>query len=210
MSSIDSESYKHSKHNPLFRCWHEMMRRCHNPKSRDNRHYGGRGIIVTASWHTFSNFVDDMGPMFQRGLTIEREDNNGEYSLSNCRWATMSEQCNNRRTSHYLTNPHTGEIKSITEWARIYCLSRNTITSRIRLGYVNFDVLMARKLPRWNEIRLTHPRTGERLSISAWEREFGINSGTAIKRWMSGKRSFGEIFHQGDLRVAEAARRVMD
>lgn len=65
--------------------------------SKDNyRYYGGRGIEVCKHWYEFENFLADMGERTP-GLTLDRIDPNGNYELSNCRWATAAEQGRNKR-----------------------------------------------------------------------------------------------------------------
>ena len=127
----------------LYRAWSGMMRRCYAAHAKDYRYYGGRGIAVHQPWRDFILFRQDMMASFQPGLTLDRIDVNGPYAPENCRWVDQQAQCNNRRSNHLLTNPHTGETKTLTEWARLYGISRNTVTSRIRLGYHTFEMLIA-------------------------------------------------------------------
>lgn len=81
-----------------YRVWINIKSRCTNHKHPQWKDYGGRGIKMCDRWlSSFENFYTDMGKRLNNKLSIDRINNDGNYELKNCRWATSKEQANNKR-----------------------------------------------------------------------------------------------------------------
>lgn len=98
---LSARNHKHGnaargRRSPTYEVWNSMWKRCSNPKHKDYKSYGGRGILVCEEWMRFENFLADMGER-PPGLTLDRENVNGNYEKDNCRWVTWDIQVNNKR-----------------------------------------------------------------------------------------------------------------
>ena len=84
------------KHRIYF-VWNDMIQRCTNPKCKSYKNYGKRGITICDEWLNIENFINDMYPCFEEGLTLDRINNDLGYSKGNCRWTTQTVQVRNTR-----------------------------------------------------------------------------------------------------------------
>lgn len=116
-----------------YRSWMQMRSRCNSPTNPGFHRYGGRGITVCSRWNSFKNFRADMGAKPTPKHSLDRIDNDGPYSPENCRWATDTEQMNNR--SNCLRFEFNGKIQTLSEWARELNRDYFAIRARIRLGW---------------------------------------------------------------------------
>lgn len=125
------------------RIWSGIKTRCYNSRSRNYVRYGGRGIRMCERWrHSFEHFFADMGEAPSAVHSIERRNNNGDYTPENCYWGTRLIQSNNRRNNVFLTFGN--KTQSIADWARETGLSYATLQQRI---YKEWDVADALTVP---------------------------------------------------------------
>lgn len=109
--------------------WRNMNERCYDKGNKRYNRYGERGICVCDEWRgpegleAFISWGRNNG--YSEGLTIERIDVNGNYCPSNCRWASVKEQANNRSTSRFIVVA--GEKKTVAQWADQFNLKRPDI-----------------------------------------------------------------------------------
>lgn len=126
----------------LYKIWDGMKARCYNPKKNYYPIYGGRGITMCDEWrYSFESFRDwALANGYNDSLTIDRIDNNGNYCPENCRWATISQQNNNKSTSHFLT--FNGETKTLMQWAEATGFNFHALSSRLNRGMTTEQALL--------------------------------------------------------------------
>jgi hypothetical protein len=116
-----------------YKIWETMIQRCTNPTATGYDSYGGRGIGVDESWKLFENFFADMGEPPSEAYTLDRRDVNLGYSQSNCRWATIDIQANNKRSCVYIE--YNGLRLTRTQWARRLGLAETSLRARLQKGW---------------------------------------------------------------------------
>lgn len=111
----------------LYNIWRGIKKRCNDT---ENAKYGGRGIGYCEQWEDYPTFrAWALGAGYADDLTIERDDNDGDYSPANCSWITMGQQARNRRNSHRITLG--GETHSLAEWCERQRLPYARVCARI-------------------------------------------------------------------------------
>jgi len=125
----------------LYRIYKKIIRRCYCESEPAFPNYGGRGIKVCEEWRdSVESFYEwAMKNGYSESLTIDRIDNDGDYSPQNCRWANAKEQSNNRRSNREFTIG--GEQKDLTQWCEEYGVSYTTVHARITRGWDIIDAL---------------------------------------------------------------------
>lgn len=125
--------------NPIYKLWTAIKDRCFNPEAKHYSRYGGRGISMCKEWaEEYVTFAEQIGPR-PKGMTLDRIDNDGNYKPGNVRWATRTEQANNRVTNVFIT--HEGLTMTLAEWARHKGWKYGLIGSRWKRGLRGSDLL---------------------------------------------------------------------
>lgn len=150
---------------PEFRTWTGARARCTNPNNPNYFRYGGRGITFCKEWLVFENFYRDMGPR-PAGTSLDRIDNDRGYSPDNCRWATGEQQCNNRRSSIFVT--FDGETRTLVQWARHFKVPYPIVKDRRSNGVEGAALFAPLVRRKYGE---TYTHLGKSLTITGWARE---------------------------------------
>lgn len=140
-SYITKHGYsKSTDRHPAYSIWLGIKQRCLSPLCCAYRDYGGRGITICEEWKNnpkvFVEWALENG--YEKGLTIERIDVNGNYEPNNCKWITRYEQVSNRRNTIYIS--YRGKnIAPSKEWQK-YAVSAN----------VNYRTFLGRIIRDWD------------------------------------------------------------
>ena len=117
------------KRSSEYQAWADMKARCDNPNHNKFADYGARGITVCARWYSFKAFIADMGMRPAKGFSIERLNNEGNYSKENCAWVTRHAQ--HRNTRQTIKIEIDGVSKCLKDWCVEYGMIYSTVKQRI-------------------------------------------------------------------------------
>lgn len=104
---------------PLYKVWSDMKTRCYNPKSKNYQNYGGMGTTVCDRWkESFQDFYNDVSEGYEKGLELDRTNNDGDYEPANVRWVTPHQNLMNRGSHKDSTSKYKGVFwnKSASKW----------------------------------------------------------------------------------------------
>jgi len=114
---------------PTFNSWLAMRQRCYYSKHVSWKNYGGRGIKVCARWrNSFENFFADMG-IRPEGMSLDRKNNNGNYTPKNCRWITLRDQSKNTRQNRVIT--YKGVTLNLVAWSKRIGINYKSLSGRL-------------------------------------------------------------------------------
>lgn len=121
--------------------YQHIKERCYNPNSKSYKRYGGRGISMCDEWlNSYQAFEEwCLSHGFENNLAIDRIDNDGDYSPENCRFVTLKENNQKRRTTVYYTID--GITKNLQQWCDYYNINRGTVVTRLKNGWTIEDAL---------------------------------------------------------------------
>jgi len=129
------------RNHQLYIRWYKMKSRCNNPQDPRYKDYGGRGIRICSEWENdLRKFYEwSMTHGYSENLTLDRIDNDGDYTPDNCRWTDSYTQAANKRNNHCITL--NGQTKILAEWCRIYNISPVCVVGRLHRGWSEMNAL---------------------------------------------------------------------
>lgn len=152
---------------PEWKAWSSMRERCNCKTNLNYKRYGGRGITICKRWNKFENFFKDMGKR-PHGHSLDRIDNNGNYSPSNCRWATPREQANNTRLARKIS--FNNGLVSVSELSRLSGVKRTTISRRLAANVSQERLTTVGRLLN-ADCKNGHPLSGPNLIFAGRKKE---------------------------------------
>lgn len=141
---INANTTHNLTNHPLYSKWTGMIGRCKNPNGDFYKDYGGRGIKVSAEWrNNFKAFYDwSIANGWEKGLSIERNDVNGDYSPQNCSWILLKDQSLNTRRNIRIT--YNGVTMAASRWADELGIIRSTFYNCLREGKTMDQIMRKR------------------------------------------------------------------
>ena len=184
----------------LSRRLSKIKGRCYNKNNNRYSNYGARGIVVCDEWNeNTESFIQwSLNNGYKEGLSIDRIDNNGPYSPSNCRWVNDYVQANNKSDTLYIE--YRGKRKSLAEWCRELDISYEMTRKRFHKGWSIEELFNTDSNCHYVKLKIN----GEEKTITEWSKIYNIPRTIIAQRYYKGDspeeclREVGE-FKQRDL-----------
>lgn len=135
-NNVQHGQNRNKKPTKAYKAWDSLKQRCNNPRNKDYKSYGGRGITVCEEWQKFSNFFKDMGEC-PEDYSLDRIDNDKGYNKKNCQWTTSKQQARNRRDNRVLT--FNGKTQCLSLFAEEYGIPSRTLQNRLDMYHWSIE-----------------------------------------------------------------------
>lgn len=225
MATIKKKKKSRDVRDDLRNRWLNMHYRCYKENHQSYKSYGGRGIRVCQEWHEFEPFYEwSLNNGFSQSLRIGRIDFNGNYGPDNCKYMTITEQANNRRSNRFET--YRGVTDTLINLIRRFKKKENTVKSRLAHGFSFIEAMdgRPRKRRRVASAEVVPPKrvkqekvkqkkrklvkikkivtltqisyNGKTMSVRKWCKETGIPKATLIYRLSHWGKDYDRCFNE--------------
>lgn len=162
-----------------YAAWKAMKARCYSSCNKD-LNYQKNNISVCERWkNSFENFLEDMGNC-PKGYSLDRIDNNGNYTKENCRWTTNTIQTSNRGEFNKIFT-YNNQTHTLKEWSKILNIKYTTLWLRIYRSNLSFEDAV--KEDPFNKLILYK---GEKKLLHEWCKILNLPLQTIIDRKFQG------------------------
>lgn len=163
------------------RIWKGIIARCNIESATGFENYGGRGVRVCKQWLDYANFFNDMGPA-PEGMSIDRIDVNGDYTIENCKWSSRIEQSRNRRTNRLIDVA--GKKTVLSEAASLSEMRYDAIRFRLNRGWSSDEAVSAKKNTKKRSKKIA--ANGTEKTIREWADHLKMTPGSLRLRIKNG------------------------
>ncbi len=142
------------RHSRTYSAWANMVNRCCNPRAKDFKHYGAKGIHICKGLRSDALGIKEAIGVPRHKQTLNRINNNGNYSCGKCiecinrmwplniEWTTWKHQSRNRGDFNVRLTLN-GETHCISEWSEILGIRAGTIRRRIERGWTEHSAILS-------------------------------------------------------------------